>query len=250
MLCPSTCSDNAGEDTPPPRTYLHKMPSNMILVIGNDPNKVEVTDLGDVVYYKQQKIYSEAQYARSADLKRAEKSGRITVLQKYGDVDGDLILPSSSGVQRAKPQDTSKIDLVLEKMAALELSLKSAPTQGTSDQDALLERIGKIEERLSGISGDSCNEGVLEAVRQLAEKVESSTKDTSILDRLESILKGATDSKSSSRLEPTRPEDVYVPNVSVEDGNTHIKLDVRTVEGASDIDDSLKALKDLKSQNL
>ena len=223
------------------------MPANMILVIGNDPNKVEVTDLGDVIYYKQQKIYSESQYARSADLKRAEKAGRLTILQKYGDVDADLVIPSTP---RAKPQDTSKIDLMLEKMASLEASVKGGA--GPTDQgvvDVLLERIGRLEEKLSAVSGDSQNEEIVEAVRQLAEKVESTTKDTSILERLESILDRTAEPKVSGRTEPIRPEEVYVPDISVEDGNTHIKLDVRKIEGASDIDDSLKALKDMKNSN-
>lgn len=224
------------------------MPAKMILVIGNDPNKVEVNDLGDVVYYKQQKIYSNSQYARSNDLKRAEKAGRITVLQKYGDIDGELDLPPTSTAPRRQAQDVSKLDLVLERMASLETTLRDAPRAGSEQGvvDALMDRIGRLEERISQLSGSEASDGLQEALRELAQKVESTTKDTAILDRLESILDQAGGSKPSGSDAPTRPEEVYVPAVSVEDANTHIKLDVRTVQGGSDIDDSLKALKDLK----
>lgn len=225
------------------------MPARMILVIGNDPNKVEVNDLGDVIYYKQQKIYSNAQYVRSNDLKRAEKAGRITILQRYGDIDGEVDLPITSTAPRRQVQDTSKLDLVLERMTALESSLResSGPKTDQDVVDALLGRIGRLEERISSLSGSGASESLQESLRQLAEKVESSTKDTAILDRLESILDRAGDGQESGSKEPTRPEDVYVPNVSVEDANTHIKLDVRAVEGStSDLDASLAALKKLK----
>jgi hypothetical protein len=220
----------------------------MILAIGNDPQRVDLMDIGDVIYYKQQKFFSDAQLARSNDLRRAIKAGKITVLQKYGNVDQEFVIDSQAPY-KAVSKETSKIDLVLEKLAALEKSAKSPAADGAV-VDILLERIAKIEQRIAGLSGPSVDASLADSLKQIAEKSGSSSKDTAILDRLESILDrmGSGGSSASAPEEPLRPEEVYVPTVSVEDGNTHIKLDVRPVEtAASDLDASLAALKKLKS---
>lgn len=220
----------------------------MILVIGNDPQRVDLNDLGDFVYFKQQKFFSDAQYARSTDLRKALKSGRLTKLQEYGNVDQDFVISQPSQVKSVS-KESPKIDLLLEKLNAMEKSMSSqaTPVSGGAVVDVLLERIAKLEQRISELSKSGGDSSLTEAVRQLAEKVETNTKDTSILDRLESILDKAGTSGSTKAAEPVRPEEVYVPSVSVEDGNTHIKLDVRAVgTSKSDIDDSLAALKKLK----
>jgi len=222
----------------------------MILVQGNDPQKVDLPDLGDVIYFRQQKFFSDAQEARSVDLRRALSAGKATVLQRYGNVDKEFVISNSVSTKATTVKDNSKIDLVLEKLAALE---KSAAPQGQADGavvNILLERIAKLEQKLSDLSGPGGNPSLTEAVRQLAEKVETSTKGTAILDRLESILsKSGTSGSGYVEQTPMRPEDVYVPTVSVEDSNTHIKLDVRAVEApASELDASLAALKKLKNQ--
>jgi len=232
----------------PRHIHIHILRCTMILVIGNDPQRVELSDLGDTVYFKQQKFFSDSQCARSVDLRRAIKAGKVTVLQKYGNVDQEFVIPSQ-GTAKPAQADSSKMDLLLDKIGALEKSLSAqAPARSEgSVMELLLSRISKIEERLSGMPQGSADASTAEALRDLAKKIESGSKDTVILNRLESILKEAGSGQAPR--EPTRPEDVYVPNVSVEDGNTHIKLDVRPVQAPSgDLDASLEALRKLKSQ--
>lgn len=220
----------------------------MILVLGNDPHKVDLPDLGDVVYFKQQKFFSDAQRVRSKDLDRAIKAGKLVVLQSYGNVDQEFNI--SPPVKATPPRSDVKLDLLLEKLSSLESAVSSSKPSSQTDNavvDALLDRIAKLEERIAGLSGASgTDSSLVEAVRQLAERVESTTKDTSILDRLECILERAGSSDQAAK-ESTRPEDVYVPTVTVEDANSHIKLDVRAIDTpASDLDASLAALKKLK----
>ena len=221
----------------------------MILVIGNDPQRVELPDLGDVVYYKQQKFFSDSQLARSADLRRALKSGKLAKLQEYGNVDQDFVI-SQPLKTRPATQDSPKLDLLLEKLGALEKSLSSPQASSKPEGgvvEILLERIAKLEQKIADLSKSGGDASLTEALRQLAGKVESSTKDTAILDRLESILAKAGSGEGVPK-ETLKPEEVYVPTVSVEDGNTHIKLDVRSVgTPVSDLDASLDALKKLKA---
>jgi hypothetical protein len=225
----------------------------MILVIGNDPQRVDLSDIGDVVYYRQQKFFSDSQLSRSVDLRKALKSGRLSKLQEYGAVDQEFVLPGTVPM-KSPTKESSKLDLLLEKLSAMEKNISSGQAPAQPDGavvDVLLDRISKLEQKIADLSKGGGDTSLTEAVRQLAEKVDSSTKDTSILDRLESILEkaGSSGSGTAAAYEPTRPEEVYVPTVSVEDGNTHIKLDVRALESpAGDLDASLAALKKMKSQ--
>lgn len=218
----------------------------MILVLGNDPRRVDLPDLGDVVYFKQQKFFSDAQCARSADLNKAIKSGKLTVLQRYGNVDQEFVIPAS--VTKPHGRNDDKLDVLLEKLGNLEKSLASTqqPQTDRAVVDALIERISNLEQRISDLTKASGDSSLSESLKKLSERMESGIKDTSILDRLESILDKVESRKADKPTE--RPEDVYVPTVSVEDGNTHIKLDVRPVSSsANDIDASLAALKKMKS---
>jgi len=220
----------------------------MILVLGNDPHKVDLPDLGDVVYFKQQKLFSDSQVAQSSDLRLAIKSGKLTVLQKYGNGSQSFEAPSSTNVP---PRNDSKIDLLLQKLEALEKSVADSRPSVQPDAsvvDILLERISKLEERIAELSKvGGTDPSLAEAVRQLAERVDSGVKDTAILDRLESIL--SKTGESSPGVISTMPEDVYVPTITVEDANSHIKLDVRQVEtSTSDLDASLAALKKLRNK--
>ena len=219
-----------------------QMVAKTYLVVGNDPQKVDLPDLSDVIYFKQQKIFTGSQYVRSSDLRRAIKTGRLLLLQTVGDTDeGELrSMPPSS-------KEPSKMDLLLDKLSALEQSIKSQPsTTDAKVVGVLSERIGKLEESIAKLLGAGSPQ-VTEALRELAERIERGAKDSAILDRLESIL--GRSGQVQDIKEPTRPEDVYVPSVSVEDGKSHIKLDVRTIEATpDDLDASLEALKKLKSQ--
>ena len=57
----------------------------MILVLGNSAKRIELRDLGDTVYYKQQKSFNDSDYARSNDLKREINAGRLIVLKNTKD---------------------------------------------------------------------------------------------------------------------------------------------------------------------
>jgi hypothetical protein len=49
----------------------------MIRIIGNSTERVRIPDLGDTVYYRQVKEYTDQEYESSKDLQRAVSSGRL-----------------------------------------------------------------------------------------------------------------------------------------------------------------------------
>jgi len=233
----------------------------MVLVIGNSPKRVFLKDLDDYVYYKQKKIFSEAQYNMSRDLKEEIKKGSLTVLQRTIIKNAEFEAPEALDVVEASarlrsPQEKvedPRIGDLLAKIANLEKMLGEKPSPAT-DSDAikaLSDRIEGLENGLSGLGGathDSASMGhFTEALERLEKKIEAKSAGDDIIQRLEGLLTKAGTVQTSDQHEPVRPEDIYVPNVKVEDANSHINLKVRTVETSDDVTGALDALKKLRN---
>jgi hypothetical protein len=229
----------------------------MILVIGNTPQKVELKDLGDYIYYKQQKIFTDSQYNRSQDLQREIQKGSLTILKRADDKSGSFDIPSvgysSASADKSPVMDFSKLDTLLERINSLEESInaKSTPSPEAHNDviKSLIEKVTRLEsELIAGNNGQSLS--ILhDAIKKLEDKVGRGADDA-IFKKLEDILNRAPVAGIPAvQKEEMRPEDVYVPTVTVEDANTHIKLDIRTIGGGDDVNDSLKKLKELKSKS-
>lgn len=50
-------------------------------VMGSSPERVRITDLSDVIYYRQVKDYSDQDYENSKDLRKAIQKGKVTVVE-------------------------------------------------------------------------------------------------------------------------------------------------------------------------
>lgn len=227
----------------------------MILVIGNTPQKVELHDLSDSVYYKQQKVFSDAQIARSKDLARALKAGTLTVLRRMDEKSGSFDIPTS-GIPDGLSADLSskKIDILLDRIKNLEevISKSSsqpaqAPPQAPAQQisSQISQRIEKLEKDLSS-KGDNSKafEALYGAVERLEKKLEKTSQSDELLQKLDSILKrrGGREEEDIQR----SADEVYIPSVTVEDARSHINLDVRKIEKSDNVTESLKKLKELK----
>jgi len=228
----------------------------MLLVIGNTPKKVELKDLNDCVYYKQQKVFSEDQYRRSQDLQRALSKGSVTLLERTNEKDGAFDIPTflpfdaSKPVPQASSADNGKIDALLDRINRLESIIRNQAIipNGKSDS-GLVDKIEELEKKIAEIGSGPDSDKVTEAIRRLEEKIEGGSKNNDIFDRLERILERAPQGTAASPKRPVRPEDIYVPNLTVEDGNSHIKLNTRTVEKSDNVNDALRKLKELKSKS-
>lgn len=60
----------------------------MVRIIGNSVERVPIPDLGDVVYYRQIKDYTDQDYERSKDLNREVAKGRLMVLENHASAKG------------------------------------------------------------------------------------------------------------------------------------------------------------------
>jgi len=229
----------------------------MILVIGNTPQKVELKDLGDYIYYKQQKIFTDAQYNRSQDLQREIQKGSLTILKRADDKSGSFDIPSvgysSVSADKSPVMDFSKLDTLLERINSLEESINAKSTLSPEAHNdvikSLIEKVTRLENGISVNNNDPNIAALHDAIKKLEEKIGQGADET-VLKKLEDILNRAPVAASSTKQkEEMRPEDVYVPTVTVEDANTHIKLDIRTIGGGDDVNDSLKKLKELKSKS-
>lgn len=223
----------------------------MYFVIGNSPKKVELKDLSDCVYYKQQKVYSNAQYDSSVDLKRAIERKTLIVLKKSEDNTGSFDVNTAIISQENKAPESissSNVDLLLEKIRDLEEKIKNQPSVAPQTDGALaiiLDRLERLEKNPSAIDLST----IQDALKKIETRIQDNKSD-GILDKLESIINrsGSLGSVASQEPVSTRVEEIYVPNIRVEDAKSHINLEVRTIDSGDSVSDSLKKLKELRSK--
>lgn len=222
----------------------------MIIVLGNSPKKVDLKDIGDCVYYKQQKVFSSSQYERSSDLKSAVEKGSLIKLKEVEERTGTYDMSSVSISQHPTSLET-KSDSKLKEDKSEKLL------------EYLIKKIEDIEGRFSSDKeyskgSDKSLESLQESIKKIEEKLSNNKSVDSNIDeaisRIESLILKGSKPGSTEVYRPLEEgtsikEDVYVPNISVEDGKSHIKLDVRTIDSGDDVLDSLKRLKELKSRN-
>jgi hypothetical protein len=55
----------------------------MVRVCGNSPERIKIVDLNDIIYYRQQKEYTDQEFENSRDLKKEIDKGRITILERH-----------------------------------------------------------------------------------------------------------------------------------------------------------------------
>jgi hypothetical protein len=55
----------------------------MIQVLGNSPERVVINDLGDVVYFRQKKEYTDQEFNNSKDLQRAISERRLLLIETH-----------------------------------------------------------------------------------------------------------------------------------------------------------------------
>jgi hypothetical protein len=227
----------------------------MYFVIGNSPKRVELKDLNDCVYYKQQKVFSDSQYQSSVDLKRAIERKSLIVLKKSedstGSFDADTVIVSSD-IKSPEPESSPQVDLLLNKIRDLEKRLENQPpsTPASHNNDALaiiLDRLERLEKSPAAID-TSAMTSIQEALKGIETKMQDNKSD-GLLEKLEGIISRSGGSSTPVQEENRRVEDIYVPNIRVEDANSHIKLEVRTIDTGDSVSDSLKKLKELKSKS-
>lgn len=184
--------------------------------IGNSPERVELTDLNDVIYYKQLKEYSDQQYENSKDLRRELSKGRIIMIEQSnvsqgsGEIEGHILVET--------PKSVSINDLKIALREVLP-EIRRGNDNNNASEVSLKDAVRDIAPL------------IVDMVRQEVSKI-NVTK-----------VEGVTlEKKSKGYQEPT-----YVPNIS--DIGLKSNIRIKSQETAGDtMTDALKALKALKKK--
>jgi len=232
----------------------------MIKVIGNNHERVRLIDLGDVVYYKQVKVYTDEDYSRSKDLQRKIKEGELTIIEQ-SDRQNISYTPHVEIPTKQTSNETPNVSLLLSHIKNLEDKLEelkakepvvSVNSVDSSKIDELNAKIKDLEDKIQFKEKASNEDVLIKAIQALEQKINTNSQANELISRLEGLIgKASVGGVFQEVKESTifRPEEIYVPNIQVEDGNSHIKLKVRTIEQSSDINDAAAALRNLKSKS-
>jgi hypothetical protein len=203
----------------------------MIKVRCEDPETISLPELNDFIYYKQVKTFSEQDYNKCLSLQAAVSKGRVIVLERREEKNSNHGIPIPSNVA---PADTS---VLFDYLKSLESKIDQLKTSDGSTAliDQLNQKIDALEKKLQGPvpQGDS---GIKETAKKLEE----------ILGKFSNIA-GKSDVEKKELVSEI-PEEIYVPNVKVEDGNSHISLKMRTIEKSDSINEASEALRKLKDK--
>ena len=182
-------------------------------IMGSSPERVKITDLGDVIYYRQIKDYSDQDYEVSKDLQKAVQRGFVTVMEHSA-------TPKSIG----SPQ------------THLVTVNNSAPAVDMEAIKQAMREVMPLESKTQSLS-DSLREIVPSIVDMIRQEISSAM----------SITRPVQEDRETRQLEGfIGPE--YVPTVTTEGMTSNITIEAKETSG-SDISNNLGLLRKLKQQS-
>ncbi len=223
------------------------------------PDRIPLSELSDCIYYRQEKVFSDAEYDKCQSLQRAIAKGQILVLDRKPEKDSQFNIHTSNSVPvnqpiapdpQAPPVDMTAYNAHLfEYLKSLESKIdkmKSSPSDSekSSSNDSNLVNLltqkiealeKKLEDKPTSIPKDTSD--TLQKLDELLTKFSSGTV---------SVPNPVKEDKKEEDPQDTIQQEIYVPSVRVEDGNSHINLKIRTVESGDSVSSASAALKRLK----
>ena len=185
----------------------------MIRVLGNSPERVELKDLYDVVYYKQLKEFSDQQHENSKDLKKALGKGRLIIIDRNELSQGSGEIDSHQWMEKSNSLSLNDLKLAL--------------------REVLPEFKG------DGISESSLKNAVKEVIPLIVSVVKQEISKISVV-KEEVKPKTVTNEKF---LDPT-----YTPSISDAGLKSNVKAKEKEVSGET-MSDALKALKNMHNKS-
>ena len=184
----------------------------MIRILGNSPERVELKDLHDVVYYKQLKEFTTQQHENSRDLKKELAKGRLIIIDRNELSQGSGEIGSHQWMERSNSLNLNDLKIALREV-------------------------------LPEFKGNGVSESALKgAIREIAPLiVDMVRQEVSKISVIKEEIKPKTIA-SEGFLEPT-----YTPVIS----DTGLKSNIKVKEketSAEPMSDALKALKDMNKK--
>ena len=179
-------------------------------IIGSSPERVRIPDMGDVIYYRQMKDYSDQDYDSSRDLQRAIQRGALTVMEHTA-------TPKSISGSQTAPMYTVMKDTHVD-MEAIKQAIRDAMPENKSIGDSLRDMIPSI----------------VNMVRQ---------EISSAIMTMRPAERGAIAPQAVQEPEFVGPE--YVPTVTTEGMTSNINIEAKESSG-SDVASNLGLLRKLR----
>ena len=187
----------------------------MVRILGNSVERVPISDLNDVVYYKQIKEYTDQEYDASTDMKRAISQGRLAKIDQVPAVRGTIDGGNGSGSVSIHQSGISKDDL----------------------KDAVREVMS--ESKTSGMSAHD----MAGAFREIAPLIIDTVRQE-ISSKLSNVsFGGGTTVKTTSTF--VGPE--YIPDINTDGMISNVKAEEKQVSG-DDMNSTLAALRNLNNK--
>lgn len=172
----------------------------MVRVMGNSPERVKILDLSDVIYYRQQKEYTDQEFEGSRDLQKEIRKGRITVVERFQTmkprpvesisepvvVKQQSVGISSEDIKKAvmeavaeipKPQTSTKEirDIVLDIMQSQNQGIREAVSEALKEKSSQEMKSGDIRKILLEVMADYGKDGQINPndIRKIVQDVVS-----------------------------------------------------------------------------
>jgi len=185
----------------------------MVWVFGNSHERVPIKDLNDVIYFRQKKQYTDQEFEKSTDLKKALQTGKLVQLEQKPDIRNSL--PDNVTSESSKTTGPS-VDIHEIRRVVTEVVAANKP-EGMDIKDLLTNLIPILTE----------------TVRQEVSKISVQGI---------AVQSGST-VKTSTFVGPE-----YVPEISSVGMTSSIAIEGKQVEG-SGVSDSLNALRNLGNKS-
>ena len=178
-------------------------------VIGSSPERIRITDLGDVIYYRQVKDYSDQEYESSKDLRKAIQRGTVTIIEH-------AITPRS--IEKSNGGSHTTVMNSSMDMEAFKQAVREVLPENPSMKESFREVVPTL----------------VDMVRQEISSALSNVK-----------IQGATVATEATSPEFMGPE--YIPDISADGMISNINIEGKEVSG-SDVSSNLALLKKLRNK--
>lgn len=184
----------------------------MVRVMGNSPERVEVLDLHDVIYYKQLKEFTDQEFENSKDLKKEIGKGRVIKLEQKEVSQGSGEISAHQWIEPPKSLNINDL------------------------KNALREVLPELKG--GGVSESSIKSSIRDLAPLIVDMVRQEVKNIG-------FIKQEVRSETVARKKYLEP--VYVPTIS--DAGLKSNITAKKQEVSNDsMSDALKALKDFKNK--
>lgn len=227
----------------------------MIKVKGADFKTVLLTDIGDRVYFGQEKVFSDAQYAASKELKKSIESGKLLVLENSPEVNAGFIAPAQVAptvITAPPPTPDPALALVVEmvntltqKISSIESMVTNAPPIATpavtdANTDVVLGAVAQLQRKMEQVEASINNSPSISA------SIQDSMKE--VVSQVRGLVASGPGVVSQKVVSgPAYVEEVFIPSskIVVEDMSNHVNLEAKSLGQGNAMTNALSKLSQL-----